>query len=39
MVNEYFDEEKSALPITKAAWLGYSDVFDLLVLFGADINK
>ncbi len=38
-VNEYFDEEKSCLPLTKAAWLGYLKVLDMLIILGADINK
>ena len=39
LVNEYFDSENKSLPITRAAWLGNSKIVNMLILFGADVNK
>ena len=35
----FFDKTESCLPITRAAWLGHSKTIELLLNFGADINK
>jgi len=36
LVNEYFDEQKTSLPITRACWLGKKEMVELLLDRGAD---
>ncbi len=36
LVNEYFDDEKTSLPITRACWLGKKEMVELLLERGAD---
>jgi len=36
LVNEYFDEQKTSLPITRACWLGKKEMAELLLDRGAD---
>lgn len=38
LINEYFDSEKSSLPIVRAVWLGRKEMVELLLEFGADPN-
>ena len=37
--NQFFDEEGLSLPLTRAAWKGHDDIIDILIIFGADVNK
>lgn len=37
--NEFFDKTLTCLPLTRASWLGYNDIIEVLLKFGADINK
>jgi ankyrin repeat protein len=36
LANEYFDEQKTSLPITRACWLGRKEMVELLLERGAD---
>ena len=39
LVNEYFDSYKGSLPVMRPIWNNNIKMFDLLITFGADINK
>lgn len=38
LINQYFDEEKSSTPLTKACWLGYTEVVNILLSLNANVN-
>jgi ankyrin repeat protein len=38
LINEYFDNEKSSLPLTRACWLGKKEMAELLLERGADAS-
>ena len=39
LINQYFDKECTSTPLTKAAWLGYSDIVTILLSLNANVNK